>query len=82
MRCMVPQPFAARGNRSYLEFWAIIDGPRYLGVLDPDSSPRSFRRAGGRSWSLNGRQNRYSYVTAGAITGYGGEAVGLKPPQS
>jgi hypothetical protein len=25
--CMVPQMFAARGNRSYLEFWAVIDGP-------------------------------------------------------
>jgi hypothetical protein len=29
MRCMIPQPFAARGNQSYQEFWAITDGPRY-----------------------------------------------------
>jgi hypothetical protein len=52
------------------------------GVLDPDSSPRAFRRAGGWSWSLDGRHNRYSYVTVGAITGFGGEAMGLKPPWS
>jgi hypothetical protein len=50
------------------------------GVLDPDSSPQAFRRVGGRSRSLNNMQNRYSYVTTGAITGFDGEAVGLKPP--
>jgi hypothetical protein len=31
MGCMVPQPFAAGGNRSYLEFWAITGGLRYPG---------------------------------------------------
>jgi hypothetical protein len=31
--CMVPQLFAAGGNRSYSEFWAIIDGLRYPGYL-------------------------------------------------
>jgi hypothetical protein len=33
MGCVVPQPFAAGGNRSYLEYWAIIDDPRYQGIL-------------------------------------------------
>jgi hypothetical protein len=27
--CVVPQLFAAGGNRSYQEFWAITSGPRY-----------------------------------------------------
>jgi hypothetical protein len=49
-------------------------------VLDPDSSPQAFRRAGGRSHSLDGRQ--YSYVIAGVTTGFCGEAMGLKPPWS
>jgi hypothetical protein len=31
--CLVPQPFAAEGNRSYLEFWAITGGPRYPGYI-------------------------------------------------
>jgi hypothetical protein len=51
-------------------------------VQDPNNSPRAFHRAGGQSRSFNVRQNRYSYVTAGASTGFGGEIVGLKPPQS
>jgi hypothetical protein len=38
-------------------------------VQDPDSSPRAFHRAGGRSRSLNGRQNRYSHVTMGTVSG-------------
>jgi hypothetical protein len=33
MRCMVPQPFAIRGNRSYPEFWAVTTEPRYLGYI-------------------------------------------------
>jgi hypothetical protein len=28
MRYMIPQSFAAGGNRSYLEFWAVIGGLR------------------------------------------------------
>jgi hypothetical protein len=31
--CMVLQPFAAGGNRSYQEFWAVTGGRRYLGYL-------------------------------------------------
>jgi hypothetical protein len=31
--CMAPQSFAAGGNRSYLEFWAVTDGPRYPGYI-------------------------------------------------
>jgi hypothetical protein len=45
-------------------------------VLDPDSSPRAFCRAAGQSRSLDGRENRYTYVTASAITGFSGEAWG------
>jgi hypothetical protein len=40
MGCMVPQMFAARGNRSYLEFWAVIDGLQYLGYITPTVSPQ------------------------------------------
>jgi hypothetical protein len=53
-----------------------------LGVQDPDSSPRAFRRVGGRGHSLDGRHNRYLYVTTGTAAGFGGEAMGLKPPWS
>jgi hypothetical protein len=35
MRCMVPQPFAAGGNRSYLDFWAVTDDPQYPGYKTP-----------------------------------------------
>jgi hypothetical protein len=31
MGCMVPQPFAAGGNRSHPKFWVISDAPRYPG---------------------------------------------------
>jgi hypothetical protein len=31
MGCTVPQPFAARGILSYLEFWGVTGGPQYLG---------------------------------------------------
>jgi hypothetical protein len=54
--------------------------PTVPGVLDLNSSPTPFHRASGRSWSLDIRHNRYSYVTAGAITGFDAEAMGLKPP--
>jgi hypothetical protein len=33
MGCMVLQPFAARGNRSYPEFWAVTGGLRYPGYI-------------------------------------------------
>jgi hypothetical protein len=29
MGCMIPQPFAAGGNRSYLEFRVVTDDPQY-----------------------------------------------------
>jgi hypothetical protein len=31
--CVVPQSFTVRGNRSYLEFWAITGSPRYPGYI-------------------------------------------------
>jgi hypothetical protein len=30
MGYMLPLPFAARGNQSYLDFWVVISGPLYL----------------------------------------------------
>jgi hypothetical protein len=50
--------------------------------LYPEFWAESFGRAGGWSRSLDGRHNRYSYITVSAIMGFGGEAMGLKPPQS
>jgi hypothetical protein len=51
-------------------------------VRDPESSPRVFCRVGGRSRLLNRKQNRYSHVTAGTVTGsnhdHGGVAVWLE----
>jgi hypothetical protein len=35
MGCMLPQPFAAGGNRPYPEFWAVAGGPQYLGYFTP-----------------------------------------------
>jgi hypothetical protein len=32
-RCMVPQPFAAGGNLSYLKLWTVTGGTRYPGYL-------------------------------------------------
>jgi hypothetical protein len=40
MECMVPQLFAAGGNRSYLEFWAVINGLWYLGYITPTVAPK------------------------------------------
>jgi hypothetical protein len=33
MGCMVPQPFVAGGNQSYLKFWAVTGDPWYPGYL-------------------------------------------------
>jgi hypothetical protein len=35
MGSIVPQPFAASGNRSYLDFWAITDDSWYPGYKTP-----------------------------------------------
>jgi hypothetical protein len=48
-------------------------------VLDPDSRPQAFRRAGGQSHSLNGRQHRYSYDTTGIAAGFEGVIMGIRP---
>jgi hypothetical protein len=37
--CMVLQPFTAGGNRSYLEFWAVTGGLRYLVYITPTVAP-------------------------------------------
>jgi hypothetical protein len=35
MGCIVSQPFATGGNRSYLEFWAVTSSPCYPGYFIP-----------------------------------------------
>jgi hypothetical protein len=35
MGYLVPQPFVARGNQLYLDFWAVTGDPWYPGVQDP-----------------------------------------------
>jgi hypothetical protein len=35
MVCMVSQTFAARVNRSYLEFWTVTGGPQYPRYFTP-----------------------------------------------
>jgi hypothetical protein len=45
-------------------------------VLHLNNSPQAFYQAGGRSRSLDGRQNRNSYVIAGAAVGFSGEFMG------
>jgi hypothetical protein len=46
----------------------------------PDSSPRALRQAGGRSRSLDGGWNSFSYGTVGTSEGFDGDIMGLKPP--
>jgi hypothetical protein len=79
MGFMVPQPFAPRREPVVSRFLGHNQLLAVLGVLDPDSSPRAFHGAGGRSCSLNGRHYGYSYAAAGAATGFSGETMGLKP---
>jgi hypothetical protein len=54
--CLVPQPSVARGNRSYLEFWAITGGPRYSGYKTPSVAPDpSVEWVAGAIYSMGGR---------------------------
>jgi hypothetical protein len=39
MGCMIPQPFTARGNPPYPEFWTITGGPQYSGYYTPIVTP-------------------------------------------
>jgi hypothetical protein len=80
MGCMVPQPYAAGGNRSYPGVLGRNRRPVAPGVNYPNNSPRALRWAGGRSRSLDSGQNRFSYGTIGTSIGFGGEIMGLKPP--
>jgi hypothetical protein len=65
------------GNQSFPAGWA-NRWPIVPEVQDPDSSPRAFRPAGGRSWSFDEWQNRYSYETVRIATGFGSVIIGLK----
>jgi hypothetical protein len=77
---LVPQPFVTGVNRPYPDFRDVTDDPQYPRVYDPVSSSRAFRRVGGWSQSLYGRQNRYSYATVGTTARFGGEVIVLTPP--
>jgi hypothetical protein len=66
MGCMVPQPFAAGGNQSYQEFWAVTGDPWHRDTRFVQISAREGRRwdktlledevvAGSSSW-LNGKK--------------------------
>jgi hypothetical protein len=44
MGCVVPQVFASGGDRSYLEFWDVIGGPRYPGYITPIVSESNVNR--------------------------------------
>jgi hypothetical protein len=39
---MVPNHFAAEGNRSYPDYWAVINDPRYPGYKTPTIAPVPF----------------------------------------
>jgi hypothetical protein len=82
MGWLVPQPCVTGGNRSNPDFWAVTDDPRYPGYKTLIVAPKPSVEHSGQSCSLDGRQNRYSYDTTGTATGFGGKAMGLKPPCS
>jgi hypothetical protein len=60
MGCMVPQPFAAGGNRLYLDFWAITSDPRYLGYKTLTVAPEpSVKWVAGAIHSMGDRIGTY-----------------------
>jgi hypothetical protein len=77
-----PSRLPLEGTGLYPDLLGRNQRPMVLTVQDPNSSPRAFHQADGRDHSLDGRQNRYSYVTMGTTTGFGGAVVGLEPPWS
>jgi hypothetical protein len=77
---MVPQPYAAVGNELYSGVLGYNRRPAAPRVNYPDSSPRALRGVAGRSRSLDGGQNSFSYGTVVTFVGFGGEIMGLKLP--
>jgi hypothetical protein len=53
MECVVPQPFAAGGNRSYPELWVVTSDPWYSGYKTPTTAlePSVERVAGAIQWT-------------------------------
>jgi hypothetical protein len=80
--CMVPQPYAAVGNWSYLGVLGHNQWPMVPRVIYFNSSPRALCGAGGRSESLDDGQNSFSYGTMDTFMGFGVEIMGLKPLRS
>jgi hypothetical protein len=81
IRCMwFTSRLSLERTRLYPYFLDCKRRPMILGVQDPDSSPRAFRRVGGQGHSLDGGQSRYSYITMGTVVGFDFKAMGLKPP--
>jgi hypothetical protein len=69
--CLVPQPFAAGGNRLYLEFWAITGGPRYSGYITPTVAPEpSIERVARDSHSMMGRTGTHMGLWAISLDRY------------
>jgi hypothetical protein len=55
MGCVVPQPFAAGGNRSYLDFSVVTGDRRYLGYKTPIVAPEpSVEQVAGAGHSMGG----------------------------
>jgi hypothetical protein len=63
--CLIPQSFDTGGNWSYLEFWAITDGPWYPGYITPIVAPKpSIERVAGASHSMMGRTGTHMVLWA------------------
>jgi hypothetical protein len=63
--CMVSQPFATRGNRSYLEFWVVTGNPWYPGYFTPIVAPEpSLEWVVGAGHSMVGRTGSHKVLWA------------------
>jgi hypothetical protein len=62
---MVPQSFAAGGNQSYTEFWAVTDDPWYPGYLTLTVAPEpSVEQVAGVGHSAVGRIGTHMLLQA------------------
>jgi hypothetical protein len=54
MRCMVLQPFDAKGNQSHLDLWVVTGGPRYLRCIVPIVAPKPYVERANEAVHLTG----------------------------